>query len=70
MELINIVGGAESGEEMGEEDIVSFSEALNILVVDYRYRLSNCEVIGILKLMSDDISEKARNDWSGPSELS
>jgi hypothetical protein len=55
---------------MSEDETVEFAEELFELIIKYQFKMSNAEVLGILKLMADDISDKTRNDWRGPSEFS
>jgi len=55
---------------MSEEGTSEFATRLNGLIQEYTVRMSNAECLGILKLMSDHISEKVRNERQGPHELS
>ena len=52
------------------DHVSDFAEELNMLIQKYSSRISTAEVIGILKLMSDDVSEKTRNFNPGPHPLS
>ncbi len=56
---------------MESEDYVKlFSIDLNLLILEYQYKITNADVLGILKLMGDDISEKTRHETTGPHPLS
>jgi len=47
-----------------------FASDLRDLIISYGAKISNAEVIGILMIMIDDISEKTRRTDIGPSPLS
>lgn len=56
---------------MSESSVVKFTEDLHDLIVKYQFDLNVTELCGILKIMSDDVSEKMRNKkLQGPNEFS
>lgn len=56
---------------MSEETTIEFASRLNELLREMASKgLTNEGAIAVLIMMKDDISDKARNDWRGPSPLS
>lgn len=44
------------------DPVEGLSNELYDIILRYDERLSVCEILGILKLLSDEISDEARND--------
>ena len=56
---------------MNEDAAKQFANDMNNLIRAYAGQISNIECLGILKLMSDDISQATRKEPDiGPSPLS
>lgn len=45
-----------------EDSVTALSNELYTLILKYDDKLSVCEILGILRLLSDEISEESRSD--------
>lgn len=55
---------------MSDDNVPLFAQELKDLISAYQFKLNNAEVLGVMKIAADEISQIVRNEWRGPSEFS